>query len=235
MKGKVAIITGASGNLGSVVARHMAGEGTRIALVSLLHEPPSDVPHESSHVLALCLDLTKPESADMMVRQVLDRFGRIDILANIAGGFAMGSAVHETSPESWERMFSLNAGTLINASRAVIPVMREQRYGKIVNVGALAALTGKALMAPYIVSKSAVRLITESLSEENRTFGINVNCVLPGIIDTPQNRREMPDADYTSWATPEAIADVLAFLASDASAALHGTAIPVSGPCQAFR
>jgi NAD(P)-dependent dehydrogenase (short-subunit alcohol dehydrogenase family) len=231
LDGRVAIITGASGNLGVAVARKFFREGALLALVHYAHEPAPEFALPQHNVLSLALDLANPDSGGIMASQVMARFGRIDILANIAGGFSMGKPVHETSPQTWESMFSLNAGTAINACSAVIPVMRDRRYGKIVNVGAQVALAGRALMAPYIVSKSAVRLITESLSEENRTFGINVNCVLPGIIDTPQNRREMPDADDTSWATPEAIADVLAFLASDASAALHGTAIPVSGPC----
>ncbi|NTV99215.1 MAG: SDR family NAD(P)-dependent oxidoreductase [Chlorobiaceae bacterium] len=234
MDGKVAIITGASGTLGEAVARTFFREGASLALVHFHHEVSDEFASLPEIVLSLSFDLANPASAAEMVQEVLGRFGRIDILANLAGGFSMGTPVHEASPETWQSMFSMNAGTVINACGAVIPVMRKQRHGKIVNIGAEAALRGKAMMAPYIVSKSAVIRITESLAEENRSFGINVNCVLPGIIDSRQNRSQMPDADRTLWASPEAIADVIAFLSSDASRALHGAAVPVSGPCDAF-
>ncbi|NTW56421.1 MAG: SDR family NAD(P)-dependent oxidoreductase [Chlorobiaceae bacterium] len=227
LDGKVAIITGASGNLGTAVARKFFMEGASLLLV---HHHQGLIPEfakPQKNVLSLALDLTSPDSGRIMAREVMERFGRIDILANIAGGFSMGKPVHETSPETWELMFSLNTGTAINACSAVIPFMRDRRYGKIVNVGAQVALAGKALMAPYIVSKSAVARLTESLDEENRAYGINVNCVLPGVIDTPQNRRDMPDADRSRWSAPEAIADVIFFLASDASRVVHGASIPV--------
>lgn len=226
MEGNVAIITGASGTLGAQVARTFFNAGARLALVRFHHEVQSEF-SSLSGIISLSCDLEDPASAADMVRKVMDRFGRIDILANIAGGFSMGAPVHEVSADAWQRMFSMNAGTVINACREVIPVMRKQMYGKIVTVGAQSALSGKALAAPYIVSKSAVIRITESLSEENRGFGINVNCVLPGIIDTPRNRSDMPDADRSRWSGPEAIARVIAFLASDASGALHGVSIPV--------
>jgi NAD(P)-dependent dehydrogenase (short-subunit alcohol dehydrogenase family) len=229
---KIAIITGASGNLGAAVAGIFFSKGAKLVLVHYRHGLLPEFFLDHKNVLHLSLDLELPESGAVLVREVMGRFGRIDILANITGGFSMGTAVHEADAGIWEQMFSLNAGTVINTCRAVIPVMRGQRYGKIINIGASAALAGKALMAPYIVSKSAVIRITESLAEENRAFGINVNCVLPGIIDTPENRRDMPDGDHFLWAPPEAIADVIGFLASDASRAIHGAAIPVSGPCK---
>jgi NAD(P)-dependent dehydrogenase (short-subunit alcohol dehydrogenase family) len=232
LDGKIAIITGVSGNLGAAVAGNFFRKGATLVLVHYRHDLLPEFSREHKNVFTLSLDLAVPESGEVLVKEVMDRFGRIDILANITGAFFMGTAVHETATVIWERMFSLNAGTVINTCRAVIPIMRSQRYGKVINVGASAALAGKALMAPYIVSKSAVIRITESLDEENRGFGINVNCVLPGIIDTMENRRDMPDADRSLWASPEAIADVIGFLASDASRTVHGAAIAVSGPCK---
>lgn len=229
IKGKVAIITGASGNLGRAVAENLYRKGAILVLVDLHNMEITGDFKGNDKVLSLSVDLSRQESTLEMAQSVLDRFGRIDIVANIAGGFTMGTPVHETSVETWEFMISLNAGTLLNTCRAVIPVMRRQRYGKVINIGARAALAGKALMAAYVVSKSAVIRLTESLSEENKSYGINVNCVLPGIIDTPQNRRDMPDTDFSLWVRPEALADVIAFLASDASRAVHGAAIPVSG------
>ena len=154
---------------------------------------------------------------------------RIDVLCNIAGGFRMGQPVHETSDETWDLMLGLNAKSVINCARAVVPGMLAAGRGKIINVAALAGLAGKANMGAYIASKSAVIRLTESMSAELRDKGINVNCILPSIIDTPQNRADMPKADPRRWVAPEALADVVLFLASDAARAIHGASIPVNG------
>jgi len=157
------------------------------------------------------------------------RFPRIDVLCNIAGGFRMGHPVHETPESVWELMLDLNAKSVINAARAVVPKMLAAGSGKIVNIGAVAGLGGKANVGAYSASKSAVIRLTESMSAELRDKGINVNCVLPSVIDTPQNRADMPGADPRRWVAPEALADVILFLASDAARAIHGAAIPVTG------
>jgi NAD(P)-dependent dehydrogenase (short-subunit alcohol dehydrogenase family) len=140
----------------------------------------------------------------------------------------MGQPVHETPEETWELMLGLNAKSVINCARAVVPGMLAAGYGKIINVAALAGLSGKANMGPYSASKSAVIRLTESMSAELRDKGINVNCILPSIIDTPQNRADMPKADPRRWVAPEALAEVVLFLASDAARAIHGAAIPVT-------
>jgi NAD(P)-dependent dehydrogenase (short-subunit alcohol dehydrogenase family) len=188
--------------------------------------------HDIADTEACCLhaiDLTEAEAVAAMAAEVHARFGRIDILANIAGGFTMGPPVHETPLASWDFMLNLNARTTFLTSRAIVPYMLAQGYGKVVNVAARAALEGKARMAPYVISKSAVIRLTESMAAELRDAGINVNCVLPGTIDTPQNRRDMPNADHSRWVPPAALADVILFLASDAARAIHGAAVPVYG------
>jgi NAD(P)-dependent dehydrogenase (short-subunit alcohol dehydrogenase family) len=158
------------------------------------------------------------------------RLGGLDVVCNIAGGFAMGPPVHETPPELWRRMLDMNATTVLNVAAATVPLMLAGgRGGKIVNVGAMAALSGKADMAAYVASKSAVIRLTESMAAELRERGINVNCVLPSTIDTPANRAGMPKADFSRWVAPAALADVIAFLASDAARAVHGAALPVTG------
>ncbi len=159
----------------------------------------------------------------------MDSFGRIDVLCNIAGGFRMGHPVHETPEDTWELMLDLNAKSVIHTARAVVPGMIAAGYGKIVNIAALAGLAGKANMGAYSAAKSAVIRLTESMSAELRDKGINVNCILPSIIDTPQNRADMPGADPRRWVAPEALAEVVLFLASDAARAIHGAAIPVTG------
>src|SRR5258708_24548844 len=157
------------------------------------------------------------------------RFARIDVLCNIAGGFRMGHPVHETPEDTWELMLDLNAKSVINAARAVVPGMLAAGRGKIVNIAALAGLRGKANMGAYSAAKSAVIRLTESMSAELRAKRIHVHCILPSIIDTPQNRADMPGADPRRWVAPEALAEVVLFLASDAARAIHGAAIPVTG------
>jgi NAD(P)-dependent dehydrogenase (short-subunit alcohol dehydrogenase family) len=126
-------------------------------------------------------------------------------------------------------MMDLNARSVFHTCRAVVPHMVRQGSGRIVNVSARAALEGKARMGPYCASKAAVLTLTESLAAEHKLDGVNVNCILPGTIDTPQNRAAMPDADHSRWVAPAALADVIVFLASEASRTVTGAAIPVYG------
>ncbi len=230
---RTVVVTGAAGNLGQAVVRAFQAANATLVLVD---RAPDRLPRVFPDLVSLstCLfvpsvDLTDPEAAERMARQAAERFGRIDVLVNTVGGFRAGTMVHETSPETWDFMFQLNARTTFIASRAVIPYMLRQGYGKIINVAARAALTGTARMAAYSVAKSAVMRLTESMAAELKLDNINVNCVLPGTIDTPQNREAMPNADHSRWVKPEAIADVILFLASEGAQAIHGAAIPVYG------
>jgi NAD(P)-dependent dehydrogenase (short-subunit alcohol dehydrogenase family) len=231
-EGKVALVTGAGGNLGRAVAQALADEGAALALVDLqenaLHETQAGL-GVNVDALSVPANLIKPESVSDMTHRVLARFKRIDILANIAGGFAMGPPLHETEDRDWDFMMDLNARSVFNCCRAVVPHMLEHGGGRIVNVSARAAAEGKARMAPYCASKAAVITLTESLAAEHKFNNITANCILPGTIDTPQNRDAMPDADYTSWVPPAALADVVLFLASDAARCVSGAAVPVYG------
>ena len=158
-----------------------------------------------------------------------ERFGTIDILANVAGGFSMGPSLEDTPDETWNLMMDLNARSVFNMCRAVMPIMRDAGRGRVVNVSARAALSGKGHMGPYCASKAAVITLTESLAAETKHAGITVNCILPGTVDTPQNRAAMPDQDHDTWVPPAALADVILFLASDAARCVTGAAIPVFG------
>jgi NAD(P)-dependent dehydrogenase (short-subunit alcohol dehydrogenase family) len=230
---RVVMITGAAGNLGSAVTRAFEKEGAKLVLIDRaadrLPRLFPEMVYSADHFLAVSVDLMKPEVVEATVEETVRGFGRIDVLVNVAGGFRAGTAVHETSFETWDFMLNLNARSLFTVARAVIPHMLEQGSGKIVSVAARAAVQGSAKAAAYSVSKSAVVRLTESMSAELKRKGINVNCVLPGTIDTPQNREAMPNADHSRWVEPEAIADVITFLASDAARAVHGAAIPVYG------
>jgi NAD(P)-dependent dehydrogenase (short-subunit alcohol dehydrogenase family) len=230
---RVVLVTGAAGNLGSAVARAFETAGAKLTLVDRaadrLPRMFPEMVYSAEHFLAVSVDLLDPDAVGAAVEETVKRFGRIDALANVAGGFRAGTQVHETPSETWDFLLDLNVRTLINVSRAVIPHMLEQESGKIVNVAARAALRGGAKSGAYSVAKSAVVRITESMAAELKRSGINVNCVLPGTIDTPQNREAMPNADHSRWVSPEAIADVILFLASDAVRPIHGAAIPVYG------
>ncbi|RYY80828.1 MAG: SDR family oxidoreductase, partial [Comamonadaceae bacterium] len=177
----------------------------------------------------VAVDLLDAGEVDQAVTRVASQLGRIDVLCNLAGGFTMGTPVHATGDADWQRMQDLNVRTLLNTTRAVAPGMLQRGRGKIVNVGANAALRGAAQMGAYIAAKAEVLRLTETMSAELREQGINVNCVLPSIIDTPQNRADMPDADPKRWVAPAQLAAVIAFLASDAADAVHGACIPVTG------
>jgi NAD(P)-dependent dehydrogenase (short-subunit alcohol dehydrogenase family) len=140
----------------------------------------------------------------------------------------MGPQTWEVADADWEQMFAINVHTLQNAVRAVVPGMIATGRGSIVNVGALGAVKGLPRMSAYTAAKSVVMRLTESLSAELKDKGINVNAVLPSLIDTPRNRADMPGADYARWLKPEDLANVMCFLASDAARAVHGALVPVS-------
>ncbi len=220
---RTVMLTGAAGNLGRAVAA--AFGDANLVLLDLKRGSLQD----SDRQMFVETDLLNAQSVQAAVDKAVQRFKRVDVLCNIAGGFRMGSPVHETSDKDWDFMLNVNARTVLNMSRAVVPVMLKGGGGKIVNIGAFAAQKGAAQMGAYIASKSAVIRLTETMAAELRERNINVNCVLPTIIDTPENRKAMPDADPKRWVAPEDLAQVIVFLASDAARAIHGTALPVSG------
>ena len=218
---RVVVVTGAAGALGQAVVDAFAQGGATLAQLDVL-------PIDNAHYSATC-DLTSAADCASAVTSVVEALGRVDVLANIAGGFTMGERVHETSDDTWNFMFNLNAVSVLNMARAVVPAMLAQGGGKVVNVGARAGLRGAGQMGAYSASKSVVIRLTESLAEELKEEGINVNCVLPSIIDTARNREDMPDADFSRWVAPSALAQVVRFLASSAADPIHGAAIPVEG------
>ena len=228
--GKVALITGAAGNLGNAVADAFDAAGARQVLVDIdsgVLDKVYGAGNERRYAIAA--NLLDEASTQRAADAALAKFGRIDVLCNIAGGFSAGPPVHETPAATWQRMFDLNATSVVNTARAVVPAMITAGGGNIVNVAAAASVRGQANMAAYAVAKNAVVRLTESMAAELRGHGIGVCCVMPTIIDTPQNRAAMPGADPSQWTPPAAIAEVMLFLASDAALVLSGCAIPISG------
>lgn len=229
-EGRCVMVSGASGNLGRAVARAFAARGARLVLLGSRAESLARAfGSGDERQLLVPADLLDAPQVEAAAAAAIARYGRIDVLCNLAGGFGMGPAVHETPQAEWDRLMNLNVRTLMHTARAVVPRMLAAGGGRIVNVGAYAARAGAAGMGAYVASKAAVMRLTESMSAELRERGINVNCVLPTIIDTPENRAAMPGADPARWVAPADLAAVIAFLASDAARAVHGAALPVTG------
>jgi len=218
LKDKTVVITGAAGGLGREVCRVAREQGADIVQVDIAF--PADAEGR-----VLSLDLTDAGA----VSNAIAGLDHIDGLINVAGGFDMGPALYETSDESWNKMFAINVTTARNMISAVVPKMLTGKGGSVVNVGAFGALTGTGNMAAYCASKSVVMNLTQSLSDEVKHQGINVNAVLPSIIDTPANRAAMPDASFDEWVSPEQLANVMCFLLSNAASGIHGALIPVRG------
>lgn len=233
LSNKVVIVTGAVGNLGSAVARKYQKTAARLVLVDrgkdLLKKVFSDLVGLPEVMLLDSVDLTDPDLVEGMVAEIDKRFGRMDVLINTVGGYRAGTPLHETPLQTLDFMYNLNVRTVFLTSKAVIPHMLANKYGKIVNIAARPGLAGRAKMAAYSAAKSAVIRLTESMAAELKHSGINVNCILPGTIDTPQNRQDMPNADFSRWVQPDSLADVILFLTSDAARDVHGAALPVFG------
>jgi 3-oxoacyl-[acyl-carrier protein] reductase len=224
MDGKVVVVTGASGALGRVVAEVALARGARLAGVDYGASQMAATPNR---IELGAVDLSDAAQAKKAIDAVAAHFGKIDALVNIAGGFAF-ETVAEGDPKTWQRMYALNVLTALNASRSAIPHLGASPAGRIVNVGAMGALQAGAGMGAYAASKAGVHRLTEALAVELKGK-ITVNAVLPSTIDTPANRASMPKADFGKWVTPQELADVILFLASDAASAVTGALLPVSG------
>jgi NAD(P)-dependent dehydrogenase (short-subunit alcohol dehydrogenase family) len=220
LKNSRVVITGAAGTLGQAAAKVAKEKGATTIGLDIV--AADSLPHLDRYHQ---VDLLNRESTSTCIANI----GNFDALINIAGGFAMGLEVAEPSDEQWDWMFQINVQTLRNVMISSVPMLKAQGGGKVVNIGALGAASGGGAMSAYCCAKSSVMRLTESLSEELKGDGINVNAVLPSIIDTPPNREAMPDADFAQWVDPEKLAQVICFLASDEATAIHGALLPVKG------
>ncbi|MBI1197043.1 MAG: SDR family NAD(P)-dependent oxidoreductase [Phenylobacterium sp.] len=227
MSARVIAITGAFGVLGQAVARAAAGQGARLALIDFAKDAPAGLPSGPDVLVLAGVDLTDANQTGAAIDATADRFGGIDALLNIAGGFTW-ETLQAGSWESWPAMYRLNVLTAANASRSAIPHLKRSAAARIVSVGSAAALKAGLGMGAYAAAKAGVHSLTQALAEELKGDGVTVNAVLPSIIDTPTNRKDMPDADFSAWVAPGDLAAVMLFLASEAAGAVTGALIPVT-------
>jgi NAD(P)-dependent dehydrogenase (short-subunit alcohol dehydrogenase family) len=223
------VVTGAFGALGGAVARRFASRGVRLGLLGR-GPVPAALRQEfgAAHVLLGGVDLTVQEAASAAMQSVAAATGGFQVLVNVAGAFRW-ETLAEGDVSTWELMFAMNLKTAVVASKAALPHLIAAGGGRIVNIGAGAAGRAAAGMGAYAASKAGVERLTEALAAELRDRNVTVNAILPGTIDTAANRAAMPDADVARWVEPEAVADVVVFLASDAARAVTGAALRVFG------
>ena len=228
LNGKVVAVTGGFGQLGLAVAQAAFEAGARVAALGR-SAPPSDVETLAGALAIGAVDLADPETAARALDEVVAKLGRLDGLVNVAGAFRW-EELAAGSVDTWDLLYRVNLRTAVSASRAALPHLLRSGAGRIVNVGAgAAAARAGAGMGAYTASKAGVAKLTEALADEMKDRGITVNAVLPSTIDTPANRVDMPNADFSRWVAPRDVAGVIVFLLSDEARAVTGALIPVSG------
>jgi NAD(P)-dependent dehydrogenase (short-subunit alcohol dehydrogenase family) len=226
LSGKVLVITGSNGALGQAAAAALSGYGARLALLDHAQTPSAAQQAGARHYGGI--DLTQEGAARSVMERVVKEAGRLDGLINIAGGFHWENLSGGTL-DSWDSMYRINLRTAVASCQAALPFLLQSGGGRIVNVGAMGAVKAAAGMGAYAASKAGVAKLTEALADELKDRGITVNAILPSILDTPRNRIDMPQADFTRWVAPAEAAEVIAFLVSDEARAVTGALIPVVG------
>lgn len=233
--GKVAVITGATGALGRVVVKAFLDHGARVVSTYRREERQRELVdflgEASDALISIKTDVTNEADVQALFQKVVEKYGRVDILLNIVGAYKGGTEIAGTKEEDWDSMMSINLKSAFLCSKAALPSMIRQNYGRIINVASRTALDKRyrSKSGAYAVSKAGVVVLTEAIAEEVKKYDINVNCILPSTIDTPDNRRILPEADFSKWVKPEQIVKVLLFLVSEDSNIISGASIPVYG------
>lgn len=226
MREKVVFITGASGGLGTSVTNAFLRQGARVIGASL-HIKGADFPHPNFE--AMTIDFSKLDEIKRGVAKIVERYGRLDVLVHVLGGFAGESPIAETSDEMWNQMQSINLTSAFQVFRESIPHLRKSSCGRLIAVGSLTAAQPHANLGAYVTFKAALAMLVQTAALENADVGLTANVILPGTMDTPVNRKSMPDADFSKWAKTDDVADLVFSIASDQARHLTGLAIPIEG------
>jgi len=226
MKDKVVFITGANGGLGSSVTRAFLRQGARV-IGGSLRITAADFPQPNFEALAI--DFNKLDEIKGGVAKIAERYGRLDVLVHVLGGFAGGSSVAETSDEMWQQMQNINLTSAFHVFRESIPHLRKSKGGRLIAIGSLTAAQPHANLGAYVTFKAALSMLVQTVALENADAGLTANVILPGTMDTPGNRKSMPDADFSKWAKTEDVAELVLSLADEQARHLTGLAIPIEG------
>jgi len=226
MESKVVLVTGANGGLGAYVTQaFLDARATVIGTSRKIQK--SDF--SSPSFTALPAEISSLEGAHALVDQVVARFGKLDVLAHTVGGFAGGQSIAETDDATFHRMLDLNLNSVFHILRAAIPALRQTGNSRIVAIGSRAAIEPGAGVGAYSASKAAMVSLIRTVALENKDAGVTANVILPGTMDTPANRKSMPNADFSKWVRPSTVASLIFWLASDAGKDINGAVIPVYG------
>lgn len=226
MKDKVVLVTGANGGLGSYITQAFLDTGATV-VGSSRNIQQSDF--ASANFAAIPAELSERESGNVLIERVVQRFGKLDILAHTVGGFAGGQSVPQTEEAILQHMLDLNLTSLFHILRAAIPVLRQSSNGRIIAIGSRAAVEPGAGVSAYSASKAAMVSLMKTVALENGDTDLTANVILPGTMDTPANRKAMPGADFSKWVQPANVASLVLWLAGDAAKEISGAAIPIYG------
>lgn len=230
---KTVLITGATGGLGSAVTGAFLDAGATVAAthtgIEKFKELESELKPEPGKLLGIETNVLDSASVKQMVDTSIEKFGCIDALVNLVGGYLGGVSIADMSEKQWDGMFNLNLKSVFFVCKQVLPVMMRQKSGRIVNISSGGGLKGAEGTSAYGASKAGVINITQTLAAEGKKYNITANAIAPGVIDTPANRKAMPKADFSKWVTPASLAEVILFLCSDAAKDVSGTVVPVMG------
>jgi len=226
MQGKVVLVTGASGGLGTYVTQAFLDAGATVIGTSRKIQQ-SDF--SGPDFTAMAAEISMHEGAKVLMDQVVARFGRLDVLAHTVGGFAGGQSIAETDDATFQRMLDLNLNSVFHILRATIPPLRQTGNGRIIAIGSRAALEPGAGVGAYSASKAAMVSLIRTVALENKDAGLTANVILPGTMDTPANRKSIPNADFSKWVRPATVANLIIWLAGDAGEDINGAVIPVYG------
>ena len=226
MKGKVVLVTGANGGLGTAVVQAFLDVGAKVVGTSRKIQQSE---FDSPNFTAVPGEVSNSEGCKALVDQVVASFGRIDVLAHTVGGFAGGKSLAETDDATFQRMMDLNLNATFYLLRAAIPVLRKAENGRIIAIGSKAAVDPGANVGTYSASKAAMVSLIRTVALENADAGVTANVILPGTMDTPTNRKDMPESDFSRWVQPASVASLMVWLASEDARDVNGALIPVYG------